>query len=312
MMKASAYFLSTLLLSTVLGNAAGQSPQTTPAKAGVNAKGETLAATVGKEQVTQAEIIAEMQKMFGPQILEERAKSPQQFAQVYALFRDQIVGMKLVTQAAEKQATKLEAQADVKEKIEKAREQILIGALTSEYVKNKVTDTALQEAFGKYPQEQIFLRHIIVNDEATAKAVIKALQGGASWGKLAADKSIDKQTAKDDGRLPPLLESQLPPVIMEAIKGLKPGAFTEKPIAVAGKWEVLYLDKRQKATFEEAKPALADMLSRQAFQTLVMDLKNKTDVQLYDAAGQPTKEVSPVFSMPNAAPGGAPVIPGVK
>lgn len=146
--------------------------------------------------------------------------------------------------------------------------------------------------------------YILVADEATAKAIIKPLKSGKSFAELAKDISLDKESAKDGGALPPFIKSQLPSAILQAVGSLKVGGFTEAPVSVMGKWEIFLLEKLEKATLAEATPDLKDTLSRQAFRDLMKTLKDKTDVHLYDGNGQPTTEVSIVF--PIRGMGGAP------
>jgi parvulin-like peptidyl-prolyl isomerase len=180
--------------------------------------------------------------------------------------------------------------------LKKMESQILLGAMMTDYLKNAITDEAIKGAYAKNPQTSFALRVIVLNDAATAKSVIKALKGGKSFGDLAQEKSLDKESGKNGGALPTLVEGQLPPVYTEALKKMKSGAFSEEPLSVMGKWHVLYLDGKQKATFEQSQAILKDLVSKEKIQTFIRDLKKKSEVKIYDPSGNVSDEVSPIFA----------------
>ena len=107
-------------------------------------------------------------------------------------------------------------------------------------------------------QEQVLVRNLVLETEAQAKEVLAALKAGASFEKLAQEKSLDN-SKRDGGSLGWLLPGQLIQPLANVVVNLNKGSLAAAPIATAVGWQVIRLDEKRKfvpPTFEESKPQL--------------------------------------------------------
>jgi len=87
------------------------------------------------------------------------------------------------------------------------------------------------------------VRIIVLPNEGDAKAVDKILKDGGDFIQLARERSADRQTAEQDGRLPPLMRADLPD-IWKAVETLKVGQ-TTGPVKLGDGWAILKLEQRR-------------------------------------------------------------------
>ena len=252
------------------------------------------AAEIGTEKITQEEIFAQMRQGLGEGILQLRETNPVQFAQYYKLYRDQIVGMKLLANEAVKHEKDLLENPQVKDQLEQMRRNFLVNAYVVQYVKKRITPEKMKEAFQKNPQEMVKLSRIIVDDEKTAKSIIVALKT-RTFANLSAQYSKDKQSDKN-GALPPTLLARLNSRLRAHVAALKKGGHSQQPFEMDGKWYVIQLDDRMKANFDQAKPVLQDFVAMKELQSLMASLRKKEAVKLFDLEGKETKDS--LLSMP--------------
>jgi parvulin-like peptidyl-prolyl isomerase len=118
------------------------------------------------------------------------------------------------------------------------REQVRATLLTEKIVQktDPIKDTEL---------EQVLVRIILLPNEADAKSVDKILKDGGDFIQLARERSVDRQSAEQDGRLPPLMRADAPDV-WKAIENLKVGQ-TTGPVKLGegGGWAILKLEQRR-------------------------------------------------------------------
>jgi len=97
----------------------------------------------------------------------------------------------------------LENDPAVLAEIEKVKKQAVAQAMAQKIVKEKGTEEGLKAFYEKNAKDFKLIRasHILVNTEEEAKKIKKDLSGGASFEKLAKEKSIDKGSAEKGGDL---------------------------------------------------------------------------------------------------------------
>ncbi|MBI2707504.1 MAG: peptidyl-prolyl cis-trans isomerase [Proteobacteria bacterium] len=264
--------------------------------------------------------IVDGQKITYSQVMESKASLPKQYQSVpedkiFPVLLNQAVDTLLINKAA--QASGEAQKPDVKKSIEKATEEIISQSYLFAKVKDVITDAAVKakydELMKNFPKEkEVHLRHILVDSEATAKSVIKALKGGSDFKKLAASKSKDA-TAKEGGDLGYFRKSELPQELADAAFALTPGSSSETPVKTDFGWHVLKVDDVRDAKppkFEEVQNELKSLLTQEAIVALLKDLRSHSKVELFGKDGKPLpakaeKSAPPATPAP-AAPASAP------
>lgn len=263
--------------------------------------------------------IVDGNKITYSQVMEAKASLPKQYQslpedKLFPVLLNQAVDTALILKAAQVAG---EAQKpEVKKSIEKATEEIVSQSYLFSKVKDTITDASVQAKYAEvvknFPQEkEIHLRHILVDDEGTAKSVIKALKGGSDFKKLAQSKSKDA-TAKEGGDLGYVRKGELPEELSEAAFALAAGAYSDKPVKTDFGWHILKIDEIRDAKppkFEEVQNELKSLLTQEAVVALLKDLRTKAKVELFGKDGKPLPAVKDEKAAPAAEIAPAPAAP---
>jgi len=201
----------------------------------------------------------------------------------------------ILAQAAEKQ--KVGERADVKHRIEFARNKALMESMLQDVGQAALTDEALRkvydEAVKQMPAEQeVHARHILVATEDEAKAIEAELKKGADFAALAKEKSKDPGGA-DGGDLGYFTKEQMVPEFAEAAFKLDKGQISD-PVKTQFGWHIIKVeDKRIKPTptFEEVRGQVETYVAHKAQAELVANLRKSATIERLDrppAASDPS------------------------
>ena len=166
----------------------------------------TVAATVNGKKITQELLDTFTQAVAGnsPEPVTDEQK---------AQMLDQLINMTLAAQAAEKDG--LQKDPKVSARLDLLRTQILAEAASEKFIKaNTITDADLKAEYDTQvagmPKEYK-ARHILVEKQETADSIIRELQAGGDFSKIAVKESKDS-SGKAGGDLDksPALEAHLP------------------------------------------------------------------------------------------------------
>jgi peptidyl-prolyl cis-trans isomerase C len=204
--------------------------------------------------------------------------------------RDDLISREVLMQEVEKKG--LAADPDVQAALEKQRQQVLISALAQDYFRaNAPSDADLRQQYDLLVKEtggkEYEARHILVEKEADAKAIIAKLKAGAKFEDLA-KQSKDPGSAANGGELGWAPASTYVKEFGDALTKLKKGEVTQTPVKTQFGYHVIRLDDVRDAklpTFEEAKPQIANsIMSNQQwqqakFQEMVKGLRDKAKIE---------------------------------
>ena len=202
------------------------------------------------------------------------------------LVRDKVVLDEIFVQEAEKRG--LTATAEFKTQMELAREQILVEALQTDFVKkNPVSEAELKSEYDKIKAAQgsgteYRARHILVEKEDEAKALIAQIKGGAKFEDLAKTKSKDPGSGENGGDLDFAAPNAYVPEFSQAMVKLKKGEMTETPVKSQFGFHIIKLEDTRETQFPalgDVKAQLEQRLMQQKLAKFRDDLraKSKTD-----------------------------------
>jgi len=164
-----------------------------------------------------------------------------------------------------------------------------------------------KDFFGAHQQRSV--SHIVVKTQNEADSLFKRIKRGASFAKLAKEKSIDAATAKNDGKIPgSFRKSSLNKEFSNAIFSLKSIGSVSKPVNSPAGFHIFKLDKIDNVkgkTIEEVKPGLEKQLysnkRTQELNTLLTTLKETYTISENEALTKPKKEENTDSASANTA-----------
>ncbi len=201
-----------------------------------------------------------------------------------AMIKDELINREVLAQEADRQG--VANRPEVKNQIDLARQSIVIRALAQEFVaKNPVKDEELKAEYDKFKTTQsakeYHARHILVEKEDDAKAIIGKLKGGAKFEELAKG-TKDTGSAANGGDLGWAPQDAFVKPFSDAMVGLKAGEFTQAPVQTQFGFHVIKLEEVRDAqlpSFDEVKGQIAESLQQRKLQEFQQGLKKKAKIQ---------------------------------
>jgi len=197
---------------------------------------------------------------------------------------DRLIDMSVAAQAAEKDG--LENDPQLKARVDLLHMQILAEAASEKYFKtHPISDTELKAEYdaqiAQMPKEYK-ARHILVEKKETAEALIKQLQGGADFAKLAKEQSKDPGSAKNGGELGWFSANSMVKPFSEALAGLQKGETTKEPVQTQYGWHVIQLEDTRSPeppAFDAVKKQVEMLAQRKKLQAYVEQLRKTAQIQ---------------------------------
>ena len=196
---------------------------------------------------------------------------------------DQLVNMTLAAQAAEKEG--LQKDAKVAARIDLLRTQILAEAASEKYIKaHPVSETEMKAEYdaqiASMPKEYK-ARHILVDKKETAEAIIRELQAGGDFSKLAKAESKDS-SAQSGGDLGWFSPQTMVKPFADAVMALEKGKYTTTPVQSEFGYHVIILDdvrNPEAPKFEDVKPQVEMFVQRKKLQEYLDGLRKTAQIQ---------------------------------
>jgi peptidyl-prolyl cis-trans isomerase C len=223
-------------------------------------------------------LIAQVQK-------QAAARGQQLPPEIDKLVKDKVVTDEILTQEAERRG--LAASADFKSQMDLARQSILIGLLSADVDKKAtVSDAEVQQEYDKFKAQssgtEYRARHILVEKEDDAKAIVGQLKAGGKFEELAKKNSKDPGSAENGGDLDFASPNAYVPEFSQALVKLKKGEYTDVPVKTQFGYHIIRLDDTREAKFPplaDVKPQIQQRLAQQKAAAFRDELraKAKTD-----------------------------------
>jgi len=195
-----------------------------------------------------------------------------------------LIDMEVLAQAAERAG--LDRRADVASALLLQYTQTLANAwLADQEAQLDFDDDALRREYdaqvATLPDSDYRAAHILVSEVSEAQTLIDALQGGADFGDLAAEHSIDANAARG-GEFGWLSADTLSPALAEALADMAPGSTSARPVISDYGAHVLLLHEKRAApqpAFETVREPLEALLARRALGERTAELRDRADIR---------------------------------
>jgi peptidyl-prolyl cis-trans isomerase C len=174
----------------------------------------------------------------------------------------------------------------VKQQLDAARQNLVVSAMMREYAnKNKISDAEIKAEYDRYKlqagDKEYHVRHILLDTEAEAAAVIGKLKAGAKFEDLA-KASKDQGSATNGGDLDWATPSSFPKEFSDAFVALQKGGVTAAPVQTTNGFHVIKLDDirpTKLASLDEVKPQIAEALTQKKLQAYQDQLSKKAVIK---------------------------------
>jgi peptidyl-prolyl cis-trans isomerase C len=223
------------------------------------------------------------QSVYDAFVAEQKAQGAPDNAELQNAVKEELIRRELLAQEAKKKG--LEKKGTVPGQVELAKQAVLIRAFLSDYVQaHPISEAQLKAQYDgiktNLGSTEYKARHVLVEKEDDAKAIIAKLDKGEKFSELA--KQSKDPGSKDKGGE---LEWSSPAAYVkpfgEALTKLKKGEYTKTPVKSDFGYHVIQLDDSRAMTpppYEQVKPQLQQRASQQQVEQLVKELREKAKV----------------------------------
>lgn len=199
--------------------------------------------------------------------------------------REEVIMREIFMQEAQKRG--LDVTDDFRNQMELARQSLLIRELFAEYQKqNPVTDADAKAEYDKFAAanagKEYLARHILVEKEADAKAIIASLKKGGKFEDIAKKSSKDPGSGANGGKLDWAPPGSYVKEFSDAMVALEKGKMTENPVKSQFGFHIIKLDdvrETQLPKFDDVKPQITQQLSQQKLAQFQQELRAKAKVE---------------------------------
>jgi len=244
---------------------------------------DATVASVNGEKITQGQLNEALTEQYGAEVLNsliadkiveleaKKLKVSVTDDEVDAEYKDYVEQY-----GGEESFKQLLATYNMDEKVIKndIKKYLLTKKVMEDYV--KITDDEVKSYFEENKdaynqQEQVEASHILVEDEKTAKEVIKKLKDGEDFAKLAKEYSTDTGTKDDGGYLGYFGKGEMVEEFENAAFAMKKGSISSEPVKTDYGYHIIKVTDKK-----EAKEAVFEDVKDRVYQDL---LKQKVDEQ---------------------------------
>jgi len=224
------------------------------------------------------------QNLYDAFAAEQKAQGAQETQELQNAIKEELVRREILTQEAKKKG--LDKKPEIQGQMELARQAVLIRAFLADYVRaNPINDAALKKEYDAIKSQlgdtEYKARHILVDKEEEAKAIIAKLDKGEPFAELA-KQSKDPGSKANGGELGWSSPKSYVPPFADALQKLKKGQYTKDPVKTEFGFHVIQLEETRPLNpppFEQVKPQLQQRASQQQVEQLIKDLRAKAQVK---------------------------------
>ena len=197
--------------------------------------------------------------------------------------KEDLINKELIAQEATRLG--LAKEIDFPDQVAQLKQNLLLQAFLEEHFKkDPITDAKMREEYDRQRKlmgeggnaTQYRLSQIVVSTETDAIDLIRRIQKGELFGKLAQEYSIDAASKAQGGSLGWVLPGQVIPAVSVALSNMGKGTVSANPIQTPVGWVIIKVDDKRPfkvPSFDEAKPQLRQALVQQYIAESVKTLR---------------------------------------
>jgi peptidyl-prolyl cis-trans isomerase C len=196
----------------------------------------------------------------------------------------QLIDRKLIAQAAQRGG--LGGDPEVERRMASLRERVMQEIYLTRAIEERVTDDKVRlrydaEVRDQPPREEVRARHILVDQESKAKAVLDELAKGGDFAAIAKRLGTDPG-ADGGGDLGYFTKDRMVAEFADAAFALKKGEVSTAPVRTQFGWHVIKVEDRRSApppSFEERKPDLQRVMADEGLRAVLDDLRKGAKIE---------------------------------
>ena len=172
------------------------------------------------------------------------------------------------------------------------RLQMLSRAMATRYLDdNPVTSIELQDAYEQNIDRlsgiQYRARHILVDQEAEATAIIGELDGGADFAQLAMERSTGP-SGPNGGDLGWFSADTMVEPFSNAVRAMEVGTYSQQPVQTRFGWHVILLEEmedRMPPGLEAVRADITSLVEQQKVEAYLNSLREQAEIVIGDGSG---------------------------
>jgi peptidyl-prolyl cis-trans isomerase C len=255
---------------------------------------DPVLATVNGEEILESEVRATQQGL--PQ---QYRQLPFEMLKADLLTRE--INQRLLMNAGSEAG--LADDEEVKEQIAALERRLIAETYLDRALNDAITEDAINAKYEEFiatnePEPQVHARHILLESEEDAKAVIAELDDGADFVELAKEKSTGP-SGPNGGDLGFFNRADMVAPFAEAAFAMEARTYSSEPVQTQFGWHVIKVEEKKEGaqpSLDEVRQQLVAEISRDAFNALVEDLRatadivNNVEIEAEKAAEEAAKE----------------------
>ncbi len=208
---------------------------------------------------------------------------------------DQLIDQRLLAQETVRRGLHLDAAA--RRRLEAGRERLLGNILVENLVATEVTQEAIDEMYAAQVElqqldDEVRLRHILVETETEANAVRQELENGRDFTEAAFEYSKDIRTRLDGGNFGWVAPNDMLDPFSTMIGNTPTGSLSD-PFESEQGWHIIRVDERRTnppKTKDEMRPEIITFLTFTQISDILQNLRTTADIRQRNPVTQPPEQ----------------------
>lgn len=273
------------------------------------AEADPVVAKIDGKPVLRSEITKEIERL-----PPEAAQMPAQL--LFPRVLDHMVATRLVSEAG--YAKGVQNSPEVKEQLARLEKEIVAQTYIRQTVEPLITEDKIKAKYDESvkqfkTEDEVRARHILIkvrpdadtkakaDAEAKAKAILKEVQGGADFAKLAAEKSDDDGSAKQGGDLGYFPRGEMVKPFADAAFSMKKGQVSDKLVKTDFGYHIIKVEDARKSappSIDSVRDRIKNALGQEMTVKIVQEMVSKAKVERFNLDGTPIEAAKPEEKKP--------------